>query len=869
MEIYDYSLESDKKKVLSLCCNLLSKNSLVPVIGSGFSSKSPTNAHGTVPLADNLKEEILKYIKKYSGYSITEIAQLEQQSLSEVSGCFWSIYERIPEHAKRLFYDYFSINFINISCFKPFQKNCCKIHWPCVFTLNYDTLLEDGNPNYRVIIPFDRINKSYTGHRCSLYKLHGDAEKFINTGDKKYCILSRKQYVESMNSHENEDLLEELQTVFSSKSVIFIGCGLDEELDLLYIADTNLSERSKNIDKSQQAIIYINYEPYNTRNEPLSPRIVDKLNEYNVTTVIRIASEDELNYLFQELLAYSTQIPNSSIETHLRKYTSFEFIIRNKTDKANRSYLFQDILVRKSILSHTIILPGFFILRDISNVVIKDIDENNNFLHFISGSFFSGKTYCLLGIAQHYTKRKVYFFPSSSNVSVEELDCLLAESNTIVCFDSNTLEFSQVKHIASEKIMHQLKKQNLHIIIMIEKSDASFYKYYFSDNERNDLIKIYSLDNHLNDHSLKSLSSEILRFNESVGILSFPPYNKTDSLLDYVVNNERELIADDSEISHYISPDFKILSQDTINRLSALIMLATEVHISAKRSIQFHIANAIDDLVIKCQQPGKQSSVIERDYSSHDMDSSGFEYVCNSKYWITRTLSLYAINNPKSADAISNAYLNIINVYRALNPTNNIDFYRSSEPYYYFDHIQALFNYKWYSNASSLMNSIYDSLMSTLSGSYQFLHQKAKGKLVVAQVQMQHKHYSMAKQTLDDAILNIDRAIALAEAAPNAKNIDATLLHMKYTKGRIMIQRCSLNQCYFPQAVNACYEVYQSGHNSYDFLSSTGSDLIAFNWFKRSLLSINKPFINYPDFDKSKAEYLLLRWTGKHIYYSK
>mgnify|MGYP001157676507 FL=1 len=87
------------------------------------------------------------------------------------------------------------------------------------------------------------------------------------------------------------------------------------------------------------------------------------------------------------------------------------------------------------------------------------------------------------------------------------------------------------------------------------------------------------------------------------------------------------------------------------------------------------------------------------------------------------------------------------------------------------------------------MNQIYDILIPELSESYQFLHQKAKGKLIIAQVQLKKKNFKDAKVTLDDAAYNITRATELAEQYPNARNIDETLLHMAYTEGRIWIEQ--------------------------------------------------------------------------------
>lgn len=193
-------------------------------------------------------------------------------------------------------------------------------------------------------------------------------------------------------------------------------------------------------------------------------------------------------------------------------------------------------------------------------------------------------------------------------------------------------------------------------------------------------------------------------------------------------------------------------------------------------------------------------------------------------------------------------------------------FYQNSEPYYFFDHIQTLFNQRWFQNASALMNTIYDRLLPVLSDSFQFLHQKAKGKLEIARIQIRHRHLAGAKDTLREAVLNITRAIKLAEMYPTAKNIDETLLHMTYTKGRILIEFSGISLKYVPQAVDTCYKVYDMQqsirYDVYDFTTGTGNDKKSFEEFKHRLIT-DSTIQGFDDLDVKKVEELLSRWSGK------
>lgn len=317
----------------------------------------------------------------------------------------------------------------------------------------------------------------------------------------------------------------------------------------------------------------------------------------------------------------------------------------------------------------------------------------------------------------------------------------------------------------------------------------------------------------------------------------------------------------------FLEPQKELLARDVEKRIKALVMLATEIRIPAKRAIQFRIDGAIND-IIKCCTPSGGASVIEKDYSVYNGSSSGYEFVCNSKYWVIRALSTYAKSQSNSIEIIAHAYLSIIEDYRSLFPNDEIGFYQNCEPYYFFDHIQTLFNRHWFPNSSKLMNTIYDKLLSKLSDSYQFLHQKAKGKLIIAQVQIKNKKSKFGEETLTEAVYNITRAQDLASQYPDAKNINETLLHMAYTKGRIFIEFACISDEYLSKAVDACYELYQlqarSQHDIYDFMTAKGSDGWAFNRFKQKLLT--RRCLNHcVDLDENQVNYLLQRWTGKRV----
>ncbi len=859
MKIWNIKNDEERTHALFLCKTLIEKKALIPVVGAGFSFDTPTDHSGCIPNVRDFRKQLLNYIEKYSGYSGEEIEEIESSNLSNIAETFWSIFERIPEDSLRTFFSFIKTNFTGISFFKGFQEAFLKVYWPYLFTLNYDSLIEDYSRNYYPLIPFDSINQRFFVEKTRLYKIHGDAKKYVDTGDKKYLILSPDQYVRSMMDPSNEDMLHELQTAFASKSILFFGCGLTGELDLLYSSQLAISEKIKNIDADRQAIIYISFEHDADESSDISLRTKDRLAKYGVTHVLRIFSEDQSEKFFNELAEFSCRLSQPGIDGFLEKFSAMKYHCLETVDTRSRDFMFQENLVWDGFEQHIITLPNYSVTRSRMEEVIEYVSTGSP-ICFISGNYHSGKTFLLLEISKHFATKKVYIFPSGTNLTEEQLNVLLRKENSLFCFDSKTLSTAQIKRMSNEVELERIKANHSCAVIVIDATDAPMYKYIF---EARNLAREFP------QTRISGIFNETEEpiFNQKIGEISLPPYMQGETLLDYIVRNEKELIMVSDVANQFLVPHKNLLARNAKGRIKALIMLATEIRISAKRAIQFGIDEHIND-IIRCCQEARGNSVIEKDYSVYCGDSSGYEFVCNSKYWVIRALSIYAATKTDSADAIADAYYSIVKNYRNIYVEDNVKFYQKSEPYYFFDHIQLLFNSRWFSNSSRLMSTIYDRLLPLLSDSYQFLHQKAKGKLVIARVQLKYSRFPEGKETLEDALLNIIRAIRLAEKVPNAKNIAETLLHMVYTKGRILIEYSCVSLKYVPQAVDTCDQLYQMQqnvkHDAYNFATGTGEDKKSFENFKRILIS-NESILRFEDLDIGKVELLLTRWTGKHF----
>lgn len=221
----------------------------------------------------------------------------------------------------------------------------------------------------------------------------------------------------------------------------------------------------------------------------------------------------------------------------------------------------------------------------------------------------------------------------------------------LYCFDTKSLTTAQIKMICKENNLDHLKREKSSAVIVIDASDAPMYKYIFEARMQ--------LENFGNSGSVVCLMiTEEPDFNRKLVQISLPPYIKDETLLDYIVHNQKELMIDSGVDNFFLEPQKELLAQNPKKRTKALIMLATEIRMPAKRGIQFGIDGAINELIACCHRLNGVS-VIEKDYSVYSGDSSGYEFVCNSKYWIIRALSAYAKLQKNSIDIISDAYQSI------------------------------------------------------------------------------------------------------------------------------------------------------------------------------------------------------------------
>ena len=751
IKIYNFSVDEDKKELEKIFDSLLKMEDLIPIIGSGFTGGLKTQNGGIVPSVNELRKEMESIVHLIGDSNEDELQALDMANFADE---FWEKLEGVSKHkGKNRFQEYVETNFTRVYDVEQSKRHFLNANWKTIFTLNYDDTIERVL-DIDVAIPYDKFN--IRNGKSSLIKLHGDAQRFLVTGDPKYLVLGKQQYIELIKMEGNADIINVLEDTFFSKSVLFIGCGLADELDLLYSSVIELKEKAKS--NSEHHIIYLYYDDGEQNINPLLYK------QYGVTDIIKVDKETIVD-LYELIYTLSRKIKVINEEDALQEYTNIGIEYLDGRNSENIDYLFYNNKVE--IKNGVIKYPAFFVDRTCINDLQKKILSDEGILYIIYGTKFSGKTYALLQLLKNLKNKRIYYFPAVLSLDDDIVKNLYKRESSVLLIDEGALSFEQYKDL----IIPQLplfKESQIRIVMTVNKGDADFYRHYIQFQEANEkTIKLCEIENKFN-------KTEYGMFNNKIGDISLIPYSDRDTILDYLFKADDNLLKKEHKA---MLPEVHFLNNDCERDVRALIILATKNFITSGVAINLGIDSALYNL------SEKFSEIVQKDYLSNlekrgDV-RSGFKFVLNSSYWTIKCLSIFA-QNSYNHKTIVKAYGNIVNAYCHLDQR---EMNNRIKKYYMLDRIQYLFSDQEKKGTIRLPYMVYEGLHSSLNWNYQFLHQEAKCELRVAKRENSKKE---KKRILELAFRNISRALALTENATSG-NIEFTIVHMNVTKALILI----------------------------------------------------------------------------------
>lgn len=778
MKIYQFANQEHQKELKDLFENHFNKKNFVPFLGSGVTKNCPAS-RGRVPSVDDLKKRLIQTVAQIEGYNETEQIDLSKAKLAQVAELFWQALSHTDDASFRVeFFSYIEDHFSGVHDLSNETRQLIECSWRYLYTLNYDDALERASNNLFCVAPFTRQNKNWLPQKRCLYKIHGDVVQYLATGDDRMCILSTSQYLDALKAPENSDMLEKLESDFSSNNLIFFGCSLIDELDFLFVSNIRLSQNKKqNKDTHSYYIRYIDKDtPALTKME------LGTLEQFSLTDIIEVSATDmpEFYYFIREASDTAAAIKKSD---SLTPFMGFSFATRVPHDReANIKYLFYSGEIQPNTNTNQIMLPSFFTRRYVGEDIISDISQGRGNLHVLRGSSISGKTYILIDILQQFQSRNIYYFRSGKEISDDLIHKLTDMKEAIFLFDEHTISYDQINFFTKDGLA-KLEKNCSHAVVVVNQSVGIFTRHYYDAFPHlTSRIKIYHLS-HTLENSVKS--KEFDAFSEEVGKLGVPPIKPNSTFLDFIIQ------VDDASISHHYEalPDVHILSgTDQLEKLKALILFANQEAISIPQANIMDINEVLFDL---CSTSGIEKAVQKEYLTEAELTPEthhNCRFLVNSKYWVYRCLSEYA-KNKKNYEAIANAYYNIVNTIQRqynFNTAKHVrkDYFQVVKPYYFLDTIQfTFFGLSELGGSLSLSQKIYEKLLPLFCDDYQYLHQKAKCQMWSSKLE---KDISKRESLLNAALQQVSRAYKLAEQS-HSQNVRFTLYHMQVTKTLVLV----------------------------------------------------------------------------------
>lgn len=493
------------------------KNNLVPILGSGFSAGMPTKHKKKIPSGTELKEYMIKVI--YEHRKDFAKVDLSTQNFSWISEQFFKC-------NMEAIVDYFYKNFTGVE-FIGINKNkfLNEIAWPYIYTLNIDTAIESSDNNWEVFYPNNDFLDYTVLNKKKLYKIHGDINHFCKTKNIDDLIFSESQYMKSL--YTNSQFHNMLATDCNGKNLIYIGCSLDDEIDIKYSV---ISDSNKNNAPIKARRIYVTSS--DIESDPIK---MENLKRFQITHYIKLENTNDYELFYE----FMVNCYNESLKESKMPIEHYE-ITKIKTLENDRELNIQYLINLLPKIDYT--KPSYFIQKD--NFDFNSLDTQK--INIFTGRRFSGKTLFAYNIIEYFEDRKKYFISSNETIADNNLISLISEHNSLIIFDTNSITEDQLTTICN-KYNDKKNKTNIICIFINNFDDIINIIPYLNQ------VKIHELNfkGYLTDEENKDINSKlsklgILKFNNRLTILdnTLRIANKLHEnyLNTYAIESKKELI---------------------------------------------------------------------------------------------------------------------------------------------------------------------------------------------------------------------------------------------------------------------------------------------------------------------------------------
>lgn len=753
---------------------MMRRKTIIPVIGSGFTRDCIARS-GKVPSGEDYYNYMIAQIVDQNPDEM-KVKELNNESFSSIS----SIYHKMVQAEKQQ--SYLLNKFTNVKL-ENVKKNFLKIDWPYIYTLNIDDAIEN-NSEFKTVLYANRDirNSIFEQEKCVI-KLHGDIKDILKYEDSNCEIFDQKQYVVSIK--KNVSLLKKLTHDYEYLNLLYIGCSLSDEIDLLF--STSMANDNNN-----------NRYYCSTQIPTLLQKT--KLEAFGITHCIVFESYDDIYEKMTDAFHQSLCITPDELE----QFSTYEFKTLGTGFELNCPYLFQG----KSILNNSkiAIYPSFFVSRSVTDKIVENINSKGT--QIVVGRGCSGKTYVSYDIIRRVRDREVYAFRSKDRINNETLTLLLNKENCLTIFDSKVLSIKQIEEIiltTSERVV----KSNS--IIIIENK---------SNRDLSGLLVLMKMNEHLEDDEIPQL--------EISNRFSKP---KTDEINNYLVTSSLGVFSENKSIADNIINASNLLIQknkfsqispltDNVRQVSSLIVLATLGKVYASDAINLDL---VEEFEMQCK---KAMPLIEKEstwvFEMSAANNSPLKYVVNTEYWLFNQLDILA-KSRKGREKIIEAYRYIIGKLIEINGKPDLmkgEKYAPYKDYILFDNIFQIFR----SQGTKIIRDIYQSLNDILATDPNYLHQRAKCYIRSAYKSTEEKDKEKwLEMAYRDASISNSSFEKRYESHENEK-IMISAAHSLYTAALALCHIAKLRNyrdiSINANAVKCLYKAISSPFNSIEFVNN-------------------------------------------------
>lgn len=763
--------------------NFFKNKSLIPIVGSGISCGVPTTK-GSVPSGESYLKYMVDTLLENPQFTKDERSILEHEKFSAVC----DYYEDDENVSAEKRFSYLKDNFYHARFTDDdIRRSFFDIEWPYIYSLNIDDAIEGSSKYTTLILPNRDFRDELFNEEPCLIKLHGDIKDIV-TYKQSDKVFTSTEYALSLT--KNASLLNKLKNDYGYQNILFIGCSLDDEIDLKTLSSAAIDFQFK--DTLSRTIIFIKGEPNKLQKS--------KFKTYGITDVVCFDSFDAMYVFLSSVWEESSHIADEELEQYSN--VSISQIKADEVD-TNRNFFFwgKGLLDLKE---KKITYPYYFISRDITSTIMLQLTQNK--VHLVYGSRVSGKSYLLADLCSKIRDRAVIYLDGKSRLSENAFSRLLGNKNTAVLLDIGSLNRDQFEKILlySESI----HKNESNFIICINANDSDIngiIKWKIRENPYiNKFILRYTLSNKFKKET------EIEKINMLLPPINLPLYSYKRTLLDQLIYAEKMLKAK----GQYSSTHLKV---NSTKQLALLIILAIKESIYSAEIVNF----SLDQEIVEASKrytpfiERVETSIFEKDPS----DLSSIKYSLNSKYWLRRELGEFARNEANHIK-IAEAYQYIIRCIIDFSKQNEYRRRRLCRDYIMFDVMNDIFLDEYGGNLK-LNLFIYSKLHSNLAGDFNFLHQEAKCYTNYA--------YGLKNNTEKEKFLCTAREFALLslsmisqryENTPN-ENLIISMAHVQYTIATILSDLCKTdgyeNGPLLQETIDAVCVALYSPYNNDDY----------------------------------------------------